>query len=65
MKLLTTAEILAECERLRQATQAGTPYSVEQDGINALHLRVSELEQENEQLRRINTPRESEPDNGK
>ena len=45
MKLLTTAEILAECERLRQATQAGTPYSVEQDGINALHLRVSELEQ--------------------
>ena len=39
--------------RLRQATQAGTPYSVEQDGINALHLRVSDLENRAESIKKI------------
>ena len=37
----------------RQATQAGTPYSVEQDGINALHLRVSDLENRAESIKKI------------
>lgn len=39
--------------RLREATKAGTPYSVEQDGINALHLRVSDLKNKAESIKKI------------